>query len=96
MSRPDPQALPPVVQPEYGATVLERLLLAIINAHTTPETEGSQRGRLRAAATALIGPAQGGYRPRAFEDAYFADILEAEALTRMCAELAEWDVLTRL
>lgn len=95
MSASDSTATRPAAQPEYGATVLERLLLAIINAHTTPETEGSQRGRLRLAVTALIGPTQGGYRHRAFEDAYFADILEAEALGRMCAELAEWDVPTR-
>lgn len=96
MSRPDPQTLPPVVQPEYGATVLERLLLAIINAHTTPETEACQRGRLRVAVTALIGPAQDAYRPRSLEDAYVMDILETEALQRVCAELAEWDVPTRL
>lgn len=96
MSASDSTAIKPAAQPEYGATVLERLLLAIINAHTTPETDGFQRGRLRIAVTALIGPAQCDYQPRALEDAYFADILETEALQRMCAELAEWDVPTRL
>jgi hypothetical protein len=38
-----------------GDTVLERLLLAIIEAHIAPETEGSQRQRLDAALTALLG-----------------------------------------
>ena len=40
-----------------GSTVLERVLLAIINAHTTGETEGHQQQRLDAAMMALIGPA---------------------------------------
>ncbi|WP_196260227.1 hypothetical protein [Pelagibacterium limicola] len=40
-----------------GASVLERVLLAIINAHTTNETEGRQQERLDAAMMALIGPA---------------------------------------
>ena len=40
-----------------GSTVLERVLLAIINAHTTSETEGRQQERLDAAMMALIGPA---------------------------------------
>lgn len=39
-----------------GASVLERVLLAIIEAHTTLETEGRQGERLEAAMTALIGP----------------------------------------
>lgn len=39
-----------------GASVLERVLLAIIDAHTTCETEGHQAERLQAAMTALIGP----------------------------------------
>lgn len=39
-----------------GSTVLERVLLAIIEAHTTQETEGRQGERLEAAMTALIGP----------------------------------------
>ena len=39
------------------ATVLERVLLAIINAHTTPGTEGRQWERLNAAMSALVGPA---------------------------------------
>lgn len=38
-------------------SVLERVLLAIINAHTTDDTEGRQAERLEAAMTALIGPA---------------------------------------
>ena len=41
-----------------GSTVLERVLLAIINAHTTNETEGRQQQRLDAAMMALIGPAK--------------------------------------
>lgn len=41
-----------------GNTVLERVLLAIINAHTTNETEGRQHERLEAAMMALIGPAK--------------------------------------
>ncbi|WP_406873564.1 hypothetical protein WHT83_08875 [Aminobacter sp. P9b] len=40
-----------------GTSVLERVLLAIINAHTTRATEGLQAERLQAAMTALIGPA---------------------------------------
>lgn len=40
-----------------GTSVLERVLLAIINAHTTSETEGRQVERLHAAITALVGPA---------------------------------------
>lgn len=40
-----------------GSTVLERVLLAIINAHTTDATEGRQAERLQTAMTALIGPA---------------------------------------
>lgn len=40
-----------------GASVLERVLLAIINAHTTDEAEGCQAERLQAAMTALIGSA---------------------------------------
>lgn len=39
-----------------GSTVLKRVLLAIINAHTTRETEGCQAERLGAAMAALIGP----------------------------------------
>lgn len=39
-----------------GSTVLERVLLAIINAHTTGETEGRQQERLDAAMAALVGP----------------------------------------
>lgn len=38
-----------------GASVLERVLLAIINAHTDAETEGRQWERLQAAMTALVG-----------------------------------------
>jgi hypothetical protein len=40
----------------YGATVLERVLLAIINAHTFRETDGQQAERLEAALLALVGP----------------------------------------
>lgn len=40
-----------------GSSVLEQVLLAIINAHTTSETEGRQVERLHAAITALVGPA---------------------------------------
>lgn len=154
-----------------GASVLERVLLAIIKAHTTGETEGRQAERLQAAMTALIGPATarerdierallfmarqrqkdacdlemdalrscGDVRPRAarsvsalatlatqtvmgitaadevqatarvlcdmfrrrgkvhaVEHDHVWDALEAEAVKRMCADLAEWDVSTRL
>lgn len=41
-------------------SVLEGLLLAIINAHTTSETEGLQAERLQTAIAALIGPAARG------------------------------------
>ncbi|NRG16900.1 hypothetical protein HPQ64_04260 [Rhizobiales bacterium] len=36
--------------------MFERLLLAIIEAHTTPETNGQQRLRMEAALAALLGP----------------------------------------
>lgn len=39
-----------------GHTVLERVLLAIINAHTTSESEGRQAERLQSAMGALLGP----------------------------------------
>ncbi|MEO9612951.1 MAG: hypothetical protein ABJG86_17835 [Nitratireductor sp.] len=39
-----------------GSSVLERVLLAIIKAHTTPETEGRQQERLGTAMRALVGP----------------------------------------
>lgn len=39
------------------ATVLERVLLAIIKAHTTPETAGREAARQQAAMDALMGPA---------------------------------------
>lgn len=39
-----------------GDTVLERVLLAIIEANTTLETAGYQQKRLDAAMTALLGP----------------------------------------
>jgi len=39
-----------------GASVLERVLLAIIEAHTTPETDGRQQERLGTAMAAIIGP----------------------------------------
>jgi hypothetical protein len=42
-----------------GASVLERVLLAIINAHTTDATEGRQAERLQAAMGALIGAPNG-------------------------------------
>lgn len=41
-----------------GSTVLERVLLAIIDAHTDAESEGCQQERLDAAMVALIGPAK--------------------------------------
>jgi hypothetical protein len=41
-----------------GATVLERILLAIINAHTPCEAEGQHAARLEAAMLALVGPAR--------------------------------------
>lgn len=40
-----------------GTSVLERVLLAIINAHTADDTEGRQAERLQSAMTALVGPA---------------------------------------
>lgn len=39
-----------------GSSVLERVLLAIIEAHSTPETEDRQQARLDAAMRALVGP----------------------------------------
>ena len=39
-----------------GTSVLERVLLAIINAHTDADTEGRQWERLNAAMSALVGP----------------------------------------
>lgn len=42
----------------HGATVLERVLLAIINAHTADKDEDCRAERLQAAMTALIGPAR--------------------------------------
>ena len=39
-----------------GATVLERILLAIINAHSSCDTDGQQAKRLEAAMLALLGP----------------------------------------
>jgi hypothetical protein len=39
-----------------GASVLERVLLAIIDAHSTDEDAGSRAERLQAAMTALLGP----------------------------------------
>lgn len=41
-----------------SSTVLERVLLAIIDAHTDAESEGCQQERLDAAMVALIGPAK--------------------------------------
>jgi hypothetical protein len=154
-----------------GTSVLERVLLAIINAHTTDETEGHQQERLDAAMVALIGPATqvghdferalhfmarhrqrdtcdlemtslqfcGSVQPRAARSVpelataatreilgifaadekqatarvlcemfrlrgkvhavvhdHVRDALEAEAVQRLCNELAEWDVTTRL
>jgi len=40
-----------------GASVLERVLLAIIEAYTIPETKGSQQRRLETALAALMGSA---------------------------------------
>lgn len=152
-------------------SVLERVLLAIINAHTTSETEGHKAERLQMAMTALIGPAArdekdmerallfmerqrqkdicdfemhalrsfadgpmraprsvselasmaardvmgrksiaevqatasvlcGVFRNRGtacnVEQDYAQEALEIEAVQRLCAELAEWDVPNRL
>ena len=41
-------------------SVLERVLMAVINAHTTSATEGRQADRLQTAMTALLGPAARG------------------------------------
>lgn len=43
-----------------GASVLERVLMAVINAHTTDATEGRQAERLQTAMTALLGSAARG------------------------------------
>lgn len=153
----------------YGATVLERVLLAIIRAHTTPETEGREAERFSAAVMALVGSrtsARDGYddalmfmarqrqrdvcdyemsglrrgadagrsrirsnmelaklaarevlgctasdiraiasrlcdmfsrqRSRTTEPDYVREVLETEAVKRLCDELAEWDIPTRL
>lgn len=40
-----------------GTSVLERILMAVINTHTTSETEGLQAEQLQTAIAALIGPA---------------------------------------
>lgn len=153
----------------YGATVLERVLLAIINAHTTPQTQGHEAERLSAAMMALVGScksAEDGYddallfmarqrqrdvcdyemsglrrgadaggsrirsnmelaklaahevlecttsdirivasrlcnmfsrqRIRTVEPDYVQEALETEAVKRLCNELSEWDVPTRL
>lgn len=159
----------------FDGTVLERVLLAIIEAHTTPETDGRQHERLSAAMTALTDYASSEGQDKALRDAlawmarerqrdacardmlalqtgsadirpvrsvrtlatmaanqfldraiytnqcHAADVLqrkfveqrgagsrngsepdpvreamEAEAVERICAELAEWDVPTRL
>lgn len=45
-----------------GGTVLERVLLAIINAHTDAESEGREHERLEAAMVALVGPATSNQR----------------------------------
>lgn len=162
-----------------GASVLERLLLAIIEAHTTPENEGRQYERLSVAINALTGDVKAtvrdeatakaldwmkrerhrdacdydmrvlssggndaGQRPRTLQElallaahqfldcsnlveqheatkrlfkqfaeqrradgfhdgtAYDCDLtreaVETDAVKRLCAELAEWDVPTRL
>lgn len=40
----------------HGDTVLERVLIAIIKAHTTPATSGKELERLNIAMSALLGP----------------------------------------
>ncbi len=40
----------------HGDTVLERVLLAIIEAHTTPANSGQEHERLNIAMSALLGP----------------------------------------
>lgn len=76
-----------------GNTVLERVLLAIIEAHTTPETEGRQQERLNTAVTALVGPVT--EYERRIEQAvrYMArerqrDICEAEIAAISCSRTA--------
>lgn len=174
MSRHDPMIAPVAAGADaqglaYGATVLERLLLAIINAHPTPETEGRDHERLDVAMTALVGTrtsagddyddallfmarqrqrdvcdyemsglrrgADAGrsrirsnmelaklaarevlgctasdiraiasrlcdmfsrQRSRTTEPDYVREVLETEAVKRLCDELAEWDIPTRL
>lgn len=174
MSRHDPMIAPVAAGADaqgltYGATVLERVLLAIIRAHTTPATEGRETERFSAAMMALVGPrtsARDGYNDalmfmarqrqrdvcdyemsglrrganagrsrirsnmelaklaarevlgcttsdirtvasrlcdmfsrqgiRTVEPDYVQEACETEAVKRLCDELAEWDVPTRL
>lgn len=76
-----------------GTSVLERVLLSIIEAHTTPETEGHQQERLDAAMRALVRPVTG--RERRLEQAvrYIVrerqrDICEAEMAAIPCSRTA--------
>lgn len=76
-----------------GSSVLERVLLAIIEAHTTPETEGRQQERLDTAMRALVGPVT--ERERRLEQAvrYMMqerqrDICEAEMAAIACSRTA--------
>ncbi|MFN4010352.1 MAG: hypothetical protein ACK4K8_10390 [Pannonibacter sp.] len=76
-----------------GSSVLERVLLAIIEAHTTPETEGRQQERLDTAMRALVGPVT--ERERRLEQAvrYMVrerqrDICEAEMAAIPCSRTA--------
>jgi hypothetical protein len=66
-----------------GSNVLERVLLAIITAHTTQETEGHQQERLNTAMAALVGPVTENERQLEQAVRYMArerqrDICEAE------------------
>lgn len=53
----------------FDGTVLERVLLAIIEAHTTPETDGRQHERLSAAMTALTDYGSSEGQDKAIRDA---------------------------
>lgn len=53
----------------FGHTVLERVLLAIINAHTTQDTKESAQSRLRMAMRALVGTSATGATPDGYDKA---------------------------
>ena len=77
----------------HRLTVLERVLLAIIKAHSTPATEGHQHERLDAAMTALVGPVTDCERQLEQAVRYMArerqrDICEAEMAAIPCSRTA--------